>query len=97
MKVTTTLEFLRQKAHNMHDTLLHEHKANANTMNLVMNKYFNNIDDISKYAAKLRGQSVHDIAKELAIYIECPDEAKAAACIRQYLECFQAVTDGFTY
>ena len=100
MRVQTTSEFLHEKALNMREKLLHDHKANSNRMDIVMATYFNDVsggDDVTKYAIKLRGQCIHEVATRMASYLECPDEPKAAACIRKYLEMFQSVTDGFTY
>ena len=100
MRVQTTSEFLYEKALNMREKLLHDHKANSNRMDIVMATYFNDVsggDDLTKYAIKLRGQCIHEVATRMASYLECPDETKAAACIRKYLECCQAVTDSFTY
>ena len=99
MRAQTTSDFLRDKALNMRETLLNDHKANPTAMAIVMATFFNDdcADDVSKYACQLRGQCIHDVAKRMTSYLECPDETKAAACIRKYLECFQSVTDGFTY
>ena len=97
MKVTTTSEFLKEKISNLQNTLVRDHKADKTLLDILIQTHLSDSVDLTTYAQKLRGKDIQLVALQFAQYARCPDEQKAADCIRKYLECFQSVTDGFTY
>jgi hypothetical protein len=97
MKATTTSEFLKEKVNNFQNTLVRDHKADKTTLDKLIQTHLSDSVDLTTYAQKLRGKDKQEVALQFASYARCHDEETAAACIRKYLECFQSVTDGFTY
>jgi hypothetical protein len=97
MNVKTTSGFLKDKICNLQLTLVRDHDADKTTLDTLVRTLLTDSVDLTTYAQKLRGRDIQQVALQFARYASCPDEEKAAACIRKYLECFQSVTDSFAY